>query len=146
MSLTRSLLLTIILSVIAASAGAWGGARYVVSQTRHATSLHQTVHEKLHLTAAQEQRISGLEQDFAVRRHALEADMRAANADLAQAIQQGHAYTPAVQQAIDRSHHAMSELQKQTILHVLAMRQVLTPEQAARFDDTVVRALTEDPS
>jgi len=146
MSPTRSLLLTIVLSVIAASAGAWGGARYVVSQMHHATSLHQTVHEKLHLTADQEQRISGLERDFAVRRHALEADMRAANADLAQAIQQGHAYTPAVQQAIDRSHHAMSELQKQSILHVLAMRQVLTPEQTARFDDTVVKALTEDPS
>ena len=42
--------------------------------------------------------------------------------------------------------NAMSELQKQSILHVLAMRQVLTPEQAARFDDTVVKALTEDPS
>ena len=146
MSPTRSLLLTIALSVIAAAAGAWGGARYVVSQMHHATSLHQTMHEKLHLTPGQEQRISGLERDFGVRRHALEADMRAANADLAQAIQQGHAYTPAVQQAIDRSHHAMSELQKQSILHVLAMRQVLTPEQAARFDDTVVKALTEDPS
>lgn len=146
MSPTRSLLLTIVLSVVAASAGAWGGARYVVSRMHHTASLHQTVHEKLHLTADQEQRISGLERDFAVRRHALEADMRAANADLAQAIQQGHAYTPAVQQAIDRSHHAMSELQTQSILHVLAMRQVLTAEQVARFDDTVVKALTEDPS
>ena len=146
MSPIRSLLLTIVLSVVAAAAGAWGGARYVVSRMHHTASLHQIVHEKLHLTTGQEQRISGLEGDFAVRRHALEADMRAANADLAQAIQQGHAYTPAVQQAIDRSHHAMSELQKQSILHVLAMRQVLTPEQVARFDDTVVKALTEDPS
>lgn len=146
MSPIRSLLLTIVLSVIAAAAGAWGGAHYVVSRMHHAASLHQTVHKKLHLSADQEQRISGLESDFAVRRHALESDMRAANADLARAIQQGHAYTPAVQQAVDRSHHAMSELQKQSILHVLAMRQVLTSEQTARFDDTVVKALTEDPS
>jgi Spy/CpxP family protein refolding chaperone len=142
----RSILLTIVLSVVVAAAGAWGGAQYVVSWMHHATPFHQMVHEKLHLTADQDRRIAGLERDYAVRRRALEAEMRAANADLAQAIQQGHAYTPAVQQAVDRSHQAMSELQTQTILHVLAMRQVLTPEQAARFDDTVAKALTEDAS
>jgi hypothetical protein len=70
--------------------------------------------------------------------------MRAANAELAQAIGQEHAYSPAVQQAVDRFHHAMGQLQKETILHVLAMRQVLTPQQAEIFDDTVVKALTED--
>ena len=146
MGATRGLLLTIVLSAVAASAGAWGGARYVVGRMHHTASLHQTMHEKLHLTAEQDRRIGGLERDYAVRRHALEAEMRAANADLAQAIQATHAYTPAVQQAIDRSHHAMSDLQKQSILHVLAMRQVLTSEQTAQFDDTVVKALTEDAS
>jgi hypothetical protein len=35
-------------------------------------------------------------------------------------------------------------LQKETILHVLAMRDVLTPAQAAQFDETVARSLTED--
>ena len=146
MGATRGLLLTIALSVIAASAGAWGGAHYVVGRMHHPASLHQAMHEKLNLTAAQDRRIGGLERDYAVRRHALEAEMRAANADLARAIQATHAYTPAVQQAINRSHQAMSDLQKQSILHVLAMRQVLTPEQTAQFDDTVVKALTEDPS
>ncbi len=146
MSATRGLLLTVFLSVIAASAGAWGGAHYVVGRMHHPASLHQTIHGKLQLTPEQDRRIGGLERDYAVRRHALEAEMRAANADLAQAIQATHAYTPAVQQAIDRSHHAMSALQKQSILHVLAMRQVLTPEQSAKFDDTVVKALTEDVS
>lgn len=146
MPATRALLLTILLSVAAAAVGAWGGARYVVGQVHHQASLHQTMHESLELTPEQDRRIGGLERDYAVRRHALEAEMRAANADLAQAIQASHAYTPAVQQAIDRSHHAMSELQKQSILHVLAMRQVLTSQQTSRFDDTVVKALTEDRS
>jgi len=145
-SQTRSLLLTIVLSALAAAAGAWGGSQYVVQRMHHATSLHQTMHEKLDLTRDQDQRIDGLERDYAVRRHALEAEMRAANADLAKAIQAEHTYSTAVQQAIDRSHRAMSELQKQSILHVLAMRQVLTSQQTARFDDTVVKALTEDPS
>ncbi len=146
MSQTRSLLLTIVLSALAAAAGAWGGSQYVVRGMHHATSLHQTMHQKLGLTREQDRRIDGLERDYAVRRHALEAEMRAANADLAKAIQAEHTYSPAVQQAIDRSHRAMSELQKQSILHVLAMRQVLTSQQTARFDDTVVKALTEDPS
>lgn len=146
MSQTRSLLLTIVLSALAAAAGAWGGSQYVVQRMHHATSLHQTMHEELDLTRDQDQRIDGLERDYAVRRHALEAEMRAANADLAKAIQAEHNYSTAVQQAIDRSHRAMSELQKQSILHVLAMRQVLTSQQTARFDDTVVKALTEDPS
>ncbi|MBW8815358.1 MAG: periplasmic heavy metal sensor [Caulobacterales bacterium] len=146
MSLARSLLLTIVLSALAAGAGAYGGAEYMLARMRHAPPLHQLVHDKLDLTPAQTQRIEGLEQAYAARRQTLEAEMRAANADLARAIQQSHAYSPQVQQAIDRFHHAMGELQKESILHVLAMRQVLTPRQAAVFDATVSKALTEDPS
>jgi hypothetical protein len=68
--------------------------------------------------------------------------MRAANADLSRAIAASHAYTPEVQAAVDRFHHAMGELQKQTILHVLAMRAVLTAQQAQLFDQTVEHSLT----
>lgn len=146
MSLARSLVLTIFLSALAAGAGAFGGATYVMARMRHTPPLHQLIHDKLGLTAEQKQRIAGLEQTYAVRRKALESEMRAANADLARAIQRSHAYSPEVQQAIDRFHQAMGELQKESILHVLAMRQVLTPKQAGVFDDTVSKALTEDPS
>ncbi|TAJ73438.1 MAG: periplasmic heavy metal sensor [Phenylobacterium sp.] len=144
MSFARGLLITVVLSVVAAFAGAWGGAQYIVSRMHDEPPLHEMVHEKLRLTAEQDRRIAGLERDFAVRRRALETEMRAANADLARAIGQEHAYSPAVQQAVDRFHRAMGQLQKETILHVLAMRQVLTPEQATRFDDTVVKALTDE--
>ena len=144
MSVTRSILLTLVLSVIGAAVGAWGGAEYVMHRVHAAPSLHEVVHEKLHLTAEQEGRMAGIERDHATRRHAFEAEMRAANADLAQAFQEQHAYTPQVQAAIDRFHHAMGGLQKETIVHVLAMRSVLTPEQTAQFDQTVVQSLTED--
>ena len=143
MSLARSLILTVVLSALAASLGAWGGARYVVSHIGHPAPLHRVVHEKLNLSADQKQRIAGLEQDYAHRRKALEAEMRAANADLAHAIQQSHSYSPEVQHAVDRFHMAMGDLQKQSILHVLAMRQVMTPQQSAVFDETVAKALTE---
>jgi Spy/CpxP family protein refolding chaperone len=145
-SLARSLVLTIVLSALAAGAGAFAGAHYVVERMHTAPSLHEVIHEKLDLTGEQKQRIAGLEQTYAARRKALEAEMRAANVDLARAIQQSHAYSPDVQQAIDRFHHAMGELQKESILHVLAMRQVLTPQQTAVFDNTVSKVLTEDPS
>ena len=144
MSVTRSILLTLVLSVMGAAVGAWGGAEYVMHRAPAAQSLHDVVHEKLHLTAEQKGRMEGLERDHATRRHAFEAEMRAANADLAQAFQEQHAYTPQVQAAIDRFHHAMGGLQKETIVHVLAMRSVLTPEQTAQFDQTVVQSLTED--
>jgi Spy/CpxP family protein refolding chaperone len=145
MSLARSIALTLILSVIVAALGAWGGAQFVLHRLRPEAPLHELVHEKLRLTAEQQQRIAGLEREHEARREALQAEMRAANADLARAIQAQHAYTPQAQAAVDRFHHAMGELQKETILHVLAMRQVLTPEQAARFDETVARSLTEEP-
>lgn len=144
MTFTRGLVLTLILSALVAFGGAWAGASYMVSRMHEEPPLHELMHKKLGLTADQERRISGLERDFAIRRQTLEAEMRAANAELARAIGHEHAYSPAVQQAVDRFHHAMGQLQKETILHVLAMRQVLTPQQAEIFDDTVVKALTED--
>ena len=38
----------------------------------------------------------------------------------------------------------MGELQKETVVHILQMRAILTPEQAAIFDRRVSEALTED--
>jgi Spy/CpxP family protein refolding chaperone len=104
------------------------------------------LHHRLGLTAEQEKRIAVLESNYATIRKSSEAEMRAANAALAQAFHEDHAYTPKVQAAIDRFHHAMAELQKQTMIHIAAMRSVLTPAQAAQFDETIVKALTEDPS
>lgn len=142
MSVLRSLVLTVVLSTLAAALGVWGGSHYVLTRM-HAPSFHEILHEKLHLTADQQRQIEGLERDHSAKRAALEAEMRAANAELAQAYQESHAYTPKVQAAIDRLHVAMDALQKETMLHVIAMRQVLTPDQTARFDDTVVKLLTD---
>lgn len=146
MSLARSLLVTLVLAALAAGVGVWGGSQYVLARMHRAPSLHAILHEKLRLTAEQQARIAGLERDHAAKREALEAEMRAANAELAQAYQESHAYTPKVEAAIDRFHRAMDALQKETMLHVLAMRQVLTPAQTAQFDETVVKSLTDQSS
>jgi Spy/CpxP family protein refolding chaperone len=142
-TLVRGVVLTLILSVIAAALGVWGGMTFIEAHARHGTSLHEIVHARLHLTAGQQQRIEALEHDHAAKHEALEVEMRAANADLAQAYQESHAYTPKMQAAIDRFHRASDAQQKETMIHVIAMRAVLTPDQAAQFDDTVVKALTD---
>lgn len=139
---SRGLILTLLLTLFAAIGGTWIGARYIYEQ-RHQPSLHEFVHEELRLTAEQKQRLEVIEQAFAVRRRAREAELRAANAELARAIQARHAYSPQVQAAVERFHDAMGELQKETILHVLAMRTVLTPDQAVQFDQRIGEALTE---
>lgn len=140
--LTRGLLLTLVLAALAAAGGTWLGARYILEQRRQ-PSLHEFVHGELSLSEAQEARLQAMEQDFAVRRRAREAELRAANAQLAAAIQARHEYSPEVQAAIERFHVAMGELQKETILHVLAMRTILTPSQAAKFDRRISEALTD---
>ena len=86
MRLTGAILLTLLLAALAGAGGAWMGARYVYQKHHAAHSLHELVHEKLDLTPEQERRLDALEQDFAVRRRAREAEMRAANAQLAAAM------------------------------------------------------------
>jgi len=141
--ISRNLLITLILCLGAIGVGAWAGAK-IFGREPQPPSLHEFVHDELNLTDAQEARLEGLEQDFAVRRKAREAELRAANAALAAAIQARHTYSPEVQAAVERFHHAMGELQKETILHVLDMRKVLTPAQAARYDQRIAQALTEE--
>ena len=144
MSLLRGMILTLVLSVLVAALGVWGGAQYVKHQMQRPAALHQLVHEKLNLTPDQKARLESIEHEHEAKRQALEAEMKAANAELARAFQQQHAYTPGVQAAIDRFHHAMGELQKETMVHTLAMRAVLTPAQTTKFDETVVQSLTQD--
>lgn len=141
----RQTLLVILVALLAGMAGAWIGPRLLQGANGSGASLHASVHHDLDLTPAQAKKIEALERDFAVRRKSLELEMRQANAELAAAIASEGTYGPNVTAAVDHFHVAMGELQKATIEHVFAMRSVLTPEQAARFDRTVVDALTADP-
>ena len=137
-----ALILTVVLALLAGAGGAWIGARFVFPQ-RHSLSLHELVHKELDLSKEQKGQIAKLEQQFAGRRQAREAELHAANAELAAAINERHEYSPEVQTAVEHFHKAMGELQKQTVDHVLAMRKVLSPDQAVNFDRRVSEALTD---
>lgn len=138
----RAIVVTIIVAFLAGLAG-MGLGRFVFAPDR-TPSLHEVLHDKLDLTDLQEQRIDALERDFAPRRRALETEMRAANAELAAAMREEHAYGPRVTAAVERFHRAMGELQGETMEHVFAMRAVLTPEQCVEFDALVASALTDE--
>jgi Spy/CpxP family protein refolding chaperone len=144
MAATRrgSFLLAIALAFVAAVGGAFIGRAFISPPRAAQPEWHRLLHEQLGLDAAQSAKIAKIEGDFAARKQALEARQRAANADLAAAIAAEHGYGPRVRAAVDATHLVMGELQKATLEHVFAMRGVLRPDQAARFDAGIAKALT----
>ncbi|MEL7708310.1 periplasmic heavy metal sensor [Citromicrobium bathyomarinum] len=137
------LVLAVLLAALAGCLGALAADRW--SNDDAEDSLHQFVHDELSLTADQEQRLDALEARFAVEQARLEASARAANAQLAQAMETEHEYGPEVSAAIDEVHARMGDLQKATVRHVFDMREILDPDQQLQFDRKVSAALTRDP-
>jgi Spy/CpxP family protein refolding chaperone len=137
----KSAIVTLVLGFFAGVAGMALG-HQIFSGERGDHSLHELVHHELDLTPKQEEALDALEAAFAERRHALEAEMRQANAELAAAIRSSETAGPDVEAAVHHFHDAMGALQTETIDHVFAMRRVLRPDQRARFDETIEQALT----
>ena len=113
-----------------------------IARSRQAANSTDIMHQELDLDARQEAGVEALEKSFAGRRKELEAKLRQANAELARAMSTEHQYGPRVTTAVDHAHMAMGDLQKATLEHVFAMRALLRPDQAARFDRAVDKALT----
>ena len=142
--MTLHRLLIAAVSVVAlALVGVWIG-RMMQPQAHHSgAELHGLMHEGLYLDPAQERSLGVLERDFAAKREALEARLKADNARLAEAIAAEHQYGPRVSAAIDASNVAMGDLQKATLEHIFAMRAILRPEQQATFDAAVAESLAQ---
>ena len=58
--LSRGLVVTLVLTLLAAIGGTWIGARYIYDQ-RHQPSLHEFVHEELELSGEQKQSLRVLQ-------------------------------------------------------------------------------------
>ena len=144
-SWARTSAVIIVLTLLAAILGGWVGVHYGLRESHAPQQLDELLHQRLHLTSAQEQQLTALEANFAVRRQEYESQMRSANRDIARAITVRHQLDAEAQAAIDQLHRAMMELQDATVQHVLAMRALLTPDQVQQFDRTVDQALTATP-
>lgn len=143
MSRTRWTILVAIVAFVAALAGVLAG-RAIGDHhpAAHGSELHALLHGDMDLTPEQMRQLDALEASFATRRTALQAQMRADNARLAQAIAAEQDDGPRVAAAVDACHRTMGTLQKATLAHVFAMRRMLRPDQTPAFDRAVARALT----
>ena len=141
---SRRLLLVGLIAFAAAIAGVFVGRLATDAPKANETELHTLLHDQLDLTPAQDAKIDRIEAEFAGRRRALELEMRASNVRLAEAIKAERGYGPRVTEAIDHTHEVMGTLQKETLVHLFAMRAVLNRDQAEMFDESVVKALTAD--
>ncbi len=139
----RNLIIALI-AFAAALLGVFAGRALAPAKPDGRIDIHTVLHQRLDLDADQERKLDALESEFAVRRGALEAQMRAHNRRLAEAIEAEHRNGPAVEAAIDATHVTMGELQKATLAHVFAMRGLLRPDQARIFDEAVTKALVEE--
>jgi len=138
----RDLFVAVLLAILAGCLAAIATDRWLNHE--HSGSLHRFVHEELVLTEEQSIRLEAIEARHALERSALESSLRAANARLAQAMDEEHEYGPEVGAAIDGIHERMGEMQKATVQHVIDMREILDPEQQRLFDRQVSKALTGD--
>lgn len=136
--------ITVLAAFGAALGGVFIGRELLPAAPRPGAELHDVLHHRLALDNRQRAQLDRLEQRYAVQRRALELELRADNARLAEAIEAEHGNGPRVAAAVDQSHAAMGELQKATLVHIFAMRQLLKPDQTTQFDQAVVKALTED--
>jgi hypothetical protein len=136
--------LIVLAAFVAAIGGVFVGRALLPEPTQRGAELHDVLHHRIALDANQKTELEALEQRFAVQRRALELELRADNARLAEAIEAEHGNGPRVAAAVDRSHAAMGELQKVTLAHIFEMRELLRPNQTAQFDQAVVKALTDD--
>ena len=97
----RRLLLLVLLTFAAAIAGVVIGRVYVVPVRPVENELHDLLHRDLKLDTAQHSRLETIEKNYAIRRQALEAELRADNARLAEAIERG-LWTPKSNSAASR--------------------------------------------
>jgi Spy/CpxP family protein refolding chaperone len=141
-----NLVITLAVAAVAGFVGAWAGAEGL-HRSREQTSLlresvHEMVHQGLELTPQQRREIDAVEARYTKRRNDLRVQISRANLELASAMSEEMAFGPQAQTAIDHLQNSVGDLQSSTVLYVLEIRDVLTPEQRVIYDRKVVEALT----
>jgi len=123
-------LLLVLVALVAAST-CWMTSRMMCQPTPPASDLHHWLHTQLGITPDQDKALDREEERFALQRMELIAVIRQNNIELATVMAQDRDYTPRVQAAVDKIHHAQSALEKATLEHIFAMKPILSP---AQFD------------
>jgi hypothetical protein len=106
-----------------------------------AGDMHALFHHDLNLNAQQDKKLAVIEKDFRRQRALYEEQMKLANMELAEAIKGSGYYSPQVQEAVDKIHGAMGELQKLTLQHLADMQGILSEKQNRQLEEKVVEQL-----
>jgi Spy/CpxP family protein refolding chaperone len=141
-----NLLVTAIVAATAGFAGARMGAQGIGGGAEQTPFLRESIatltREGLDLTAEQRRELEAIEARHTHRRNALRVQISRANLELAGAMSEEMAFGPQAQTAIDHLQSSVGELQSATVLYLIEVRDLLTPEQRAIYDRKVVEALT----
>ena len=141
----RNLLITVVVAMVAGWAGGWLGVRTLVAEDEM-LPLRQTVSAivrgDLKLTEEQIRDIQNVENRYYDRRMQLRGHVAEANRELADALMNDMAFGREAQQASLHVERGLGDLQRATIIYVLEVRDVLTPEQQVIYDRKVREVLT----
>lgn len=105
------------------------------------TDLHGMLHHAVPLDSNEASVLETRERAFAARRAEIEARLRSANGELADAIAREPSWSPAVEQATQQVEKAAGDLQRATLVHVFEMRAGLKPEHRAAYDRVLIESL-----
>lgn len=146
----RNLIITVVVALLAGGIGGWMGAQNVLDSDAQSLPLRQTVHEivrrDLKLTPSQSAEVQAIEDKYYDRRTTLREQVADANRELADALMADMAFGREAQQASNHVEQGLGQLQRATILYVLQVRDVLTPEQQMIYDRKVREVLTATAS
>jgi hypothetical protein len=142
----RNLVVTVVVAMAAGTAGGWMGAERAGDRLVDTLPLRQSVQDivrnGLNLSEQQQADIEAIENRFYQRRALLRNQIAEANIRLADALMSDMSFGREAQQAVMNVQEGLGELQRATILYVLEVRDLLTPEQQVAYDRRVREALT----
>jgi hypothetical protein len=157
----RALIITIAIALAAGFVGAKLGALGSSAAVKPPQgSVRQSVDALLDrnfkLTAAQKQQIEQIDERFTKTHNAVWADINTSDAKLASAVAinmpngtlenvDDMNLSPDAKAAIQGIEDGVGRLHTESILYVLQVREVLTPEQRKTFDEHIIMALMRSP-
>jgi Spy/CpxP family protein refolding chaperone len=145
MSGLGKLALLLVLVAIVAAASCWTTSHLLVQRTPQPNDFHHWLHTQLGITADQDKALEQEEDRFAAKRKDLVETIQKDNAELAAAMAQDREYSPRVQAAVEKIHHAQSALEEVTLEHIFAMKPILSPEQFDKLLKLTSEALNSPP-
>lgn len=104
---------------------------------------HNWLHEKLGLTAQEEQAIDAFEGDYRAERNALMQAFNTRITDLSKRLVEQDDYSPEIDAAIHRIHEVHGKLQELSIRHYYDMMRVLPADKQAKLRELAVKALSQ---